>query len=320
MLDSTQSSTPHSASPPSSPNSESIQIVYLLGPRSPRDWLRQALENPKSLPAGSAAFQVVEVPSLAVCLERLRSQPFDVIMIDCEMCQERVTELFSTFRATAGDHISILVLDEDPARRQAADCLDAGATAYISLRSTTSRELVHHLRQAVHHGQRDEEISRLRAWHRRQQQQDEQETKELLGEQLRWVQTEMLEDSHLSQATTPCTSTPCTSTLASLERRGLELLQSFALLDAEHLVADIDHFARSLAEYYTHPTPIISLMTQLMESLLPRKGARSARHIYARSHLLLLRLLTAWAHHVARLAKAQPSSSTAIPMASRKAA
>lgn len=315
MLDSTQSSTPHSASPPSSPNSESIQIVYLLGPRSPRDWLRQALENPKCLSAESATFQVVEAPSLAVCLERLRSQPFDVIMIDCEMCQERVTELFSTFRATAGDHISILVLDEDPARRQAADCLDAGATAYISLRSTTSRELVHHLRQAVHHGQRDEEISRLRAWHRRQKQQDEQETKELLGEQLRWVQTEMLEDAHLPQATMPCPST-----LASLERRGLELLQSFALLDAEHLVTDIDHFARSLAEYYTHPTPVISLMTHLMESLLPRKGARSARHIYARSHLLLLRLLTAWAHHVARLAKPQPSSSTAIPMASRKAA
>lgn len=315
MLDSTPSSPLHSASPPSSPNADSIHIIYLLGPRSPRDWLRQALENPKSPPAGSAAFQVVEVPSLAVCLERLRSQPFDVILIDCEMCQERVTELFSTFRATAGDHISILVLDEDPARRQAADCLDAGATAYISLRSTTSRELVHHLRQAVHHGQRDEEISRLRAWHRRQQQQDEQETSELLAEQLRWVQTEMLEDSHLPQATMPCPST-----LASLERRGLELLQSFALLDAEHLVTDIDHVARSLAEYYTHPTPIISLMTHLIESLLPRRGARSARHIYARSHLLLLRLLTAWAHHVARLAKAPSTSSTAIPMASRKAA
>lgn len=303
---STLTSTAASASTP-----ESIRIVYLLGPKSPRDWLKQALENPKNVPANGPTFQVTEVPSVSVCLERLRSQPLDVVLIDCEMCQERVTDLFSTFRAAASDHLAIFVLDEDPARRQAADCLEAGASVYLTLRSTTPRELVHHLRQAVGSAQRDEELSRLRAWQRRQQQQDEQETGELFREQWRWIHQETLEDAHLSQP-----APPCPATLASLERRGLELMQSFMLLDAEHLVPDIDLFARSLADYYAHPTPIIALMTKWIETLLPRKGPRSARHIFARSHLLLLRLLTAWSHHVAR--RSPPATSPLS--ASRKVA
>lgn len=81
--------------------------------------------------ARDGGFEIVHVPLLSEAVEKLRSTPIDVVVLDLRLPDCAGPEGVRAVRATAGE-IPIVVLTGTDDERVAMECLDAGAQDYLA--------------------------------------------------------------------------------------------------------------------------------------------------------------------------------------------
>ena len=103
--------------------------------------------------------------------------------VDRDASDRPAAELMLAIQASTHEHQAVLVLADGDDRLEATDYLLAGATGYLSLRQTTTQELVWQLHAAAQRACLHVENFRLRAWQQRYREQEQREVLSLLEEQ-----------------------------------------------------------------------------------------------------------------------------------------
>lgn len=155
-----------------------LRVLHIRSSAGPPDWLAAALAGEPS-----CRVQIAEAVDLAAGLERLRSAPFDAVLVDRCAAGVEPDRLIETIRAGSHPRQPVLVLDEEPDSEQATRCLEAGADAYLAIRWTTARELLWHLARAAERCRLLDENQRLRQRDQRQRDREREDTCQLLSEQ-----------------------------------------------------------------------------------------------------------------------------------------
>jgi DNA-binding NarL/FixJ family response regulator len=273
-----------------------LHLLYVRGPRSPADWLSRALDD-----CAPYRVRVVETPSLMLALEQLRTEVFDVVLLDCDTTARAPADVLQAIRCSANEHQAVLILGDDDDRRSAAAYLDEGASGYLSLRLTTPHELLWQVTLAAERGRLLAENQQLRAWQRRQEAHEQQETLKLLDEQQAIFRygAPRCDYRGLSDSATE------SGRSARLAGRYRELLQAYVVMGRGQLTAEVERFAAELPRDGLPLSQLLDGFTEALRGLVRDRGGRSARHVYDRGNLLLLELLLKWADRAG-----QPLTST----------
>jgi DNA-binding NarL/FixJ family response regulator len=270
-----------------------LRVLYILGPLSPREWLERALDD-----GAAGAVQVTVTPSLNVGLEQLREQAYDVVVIDRDASDRPAADLLSAIQAGTDEHQAVLILADGEDRGEATNYLLAGASGYLGLRHTTTRELVWQLHAAAEQSQLQRDHRRMQTWQSRADQLQQQEVLGLLQEQItRFTWAARREDPRY-----PGTRTS-RETPHDWPQTCRELLQAYLVMGQGHLADEVGRLADRLHDKSESLPSLLLAFAQAMHDLVQDRGTRSARHVVHRGNLLLFDLVLAWAdRHSARTA------------------
>jgi hypothetical protein len=263
-----------------------LNVLYIAGPLSPRDWL------PKALSDGAAgAIDVTVTPSLLVGLEHLREQAFDVVVVDRDASDRSAADLMLAIHASTHEHQSVLVLSDHHDRTEAADYLLAGAAGYLLLHLTTIQELIWQLHSAAQLARLQVENQRLRSWQERYREHEQTEVLGLLDEQsqLFAIAAGLREHS--------ASSGPLDAKTESirLQQAFRELLQAYVVMGRGQLTGEVQDVVNRLHAESHSLAATLHAFTKALRSLVQDRGARTSRHVLNRGNLLLLDLLLKWA-------------------------
>lgn len=258
-----------------------LSLLYLSGVESPPDWLSRALRNSVDI-----EFRVCEVLSLAAMLEQFREAPYDVALVDEVATDRSPRELMDAVRSGAHHHQAVVVLTDSSDRRRAVDFLAAGAAAYLSARQTTPAELVWQLSRAAEQHRLASEAERLRGWCEGREAQECQAIHKLLEDETALVAA-LVHDG-------PASAVVDAAITQRLGQACGDLLQAYLLLGRDEMQSDVRHFAIRLRQTQLPLAHLLSDYLQAVQALVAQRGARSARHVLDRGHLLLLEILLSW--------------------------
>jgi hypothetical protein len=213
---------------------------------------------------------VTEAAGLTAGLARLRSEAFDVVLIDDDVSSSAPRDLLQVIQAASHECQPVMVLADPPQPSAACAYADAGAAGYLSLRQHTAGELICQLARAADAGRWRAEHQSLLRWRDRQQELEERESSEWLEDLSRLVDTwraTPVENADLGRGG---------------QRRGADLR-------ANHGVPRAPPFAASAGE------SLADALRDLMQAyVLMGRGALAAEiKIQGRAHLLLLEILGA---------------------------
>lgn len=252
-------------------------------------WLAEAL-------AVDSAAQIVLVESrtAADAVQRVRDEAFDAVLIAHGSAIDAF-DLLDALRAAGSDEPA-LVLGDEPNPELVALALEAGAEAYVSLRSTTTRALIWTLARAIERGELVRENRRLRQADRQRLEAEHQETQRLIDEQRVLIhELETLDAGLLAEAALESAPRVETEPLPRLPDALVDhyhqLLRTHVIMGSGNLSGDIRTLAQLLADAGLGARNAMQLHLQVVETLLRGLGNRSTRHIMARADLLALELV-----------------------------
>jgi CheY-like chemotaxis protein len=230
--------------------------------------------------------EITETPSFTAGLERLREQDYDVVLLDQDTSRRPAAELIAAIQAGTRPDQAVVVLADGDDRLLAADFLLAGANAYLSLRSTTTRELVCQLQRAARLSQLQAENRRLHSWQQRSGERDQEEVLDCLQEEERLI-AQFATSSGITEFERPPTG----------RQNCGELLQAYVVMGRGGLD---DEVRRLVVGWRAQDRPLAALLADFNaahHALVQDRGGRSARHVLHRGNLLLLELLLSWTEH-----------------------
>ena len=255
--------------------------IYVLGPHSPRGWLDEALAQ-----SHHCSYDITETPALSVALDMLREQPFDVVLLDADANDRSLPEVIKTVRGQTHEFQPVLILADGDDRREAGACLEAGAKAFISIKSATNRELAWHVETAAINGHDQRELVRLRSIQQRHAEQQQSELIRLLDEQISIFTTAANLRRHQDD-----NGSEAEARLPLLIDQCRELLKAYVVMGRGHLADEIHRFANELYDHKIGIAMLLQGFSSAIQELIHDRGTRSARHVYDRGNLLLLDLL-----------------------------
>jgi DNA-binding NarL/FixJ family response regulator len=260
-----------------------LDVLYLLGPASPRGWFARALSNQPT------PIEVRDCPSLAVGLEQLRAAPYDVVVLDRDVSDRPPAETMLAIQTSTHELQAVVVLSDDHQRHDAAEFLSGGAAAYLPLRTTTPAELAWQLQAAAERTVLRRENQQLRAWQQRHAEREHEAILELLKEQAAVFQAAARGDT-----STHHTALGPPQLADRLREQCRELLQAYIIMGRGHLAGEVRRFTDRL---HTEQIPLTEILETLNEAITRQaadRGSRSFRHIFNRGNLLILDVIVQW--------------------------
>jgi hypothetical protein len=264
---------------------EPLQVLYILGPLSPRDWFERALDD-----GAAGDIQVTVTPSLSLGLEQLRERSYEVVVVDRDASDLAATDLLAAIHAGTHEHQAVLILAEGESRVDATDYLLSGANGYLCLRQTTTRELVWQLHAAAEQSRTQRQYQRLQARQSHADQIQKQEVLSLLEQQIsRFTWATRRED-------TPRLAADRLTTSPSDGRQsGRELLQAYLVMGQGQMADEVQRLAARIQSRGESLPAALLALAEAMHELVQDRGTRSARHVIDRGNLLMFDLVIAWA-------------------------
>jgi DNA-binding response OmpR family regulator len=225
---------------------------------------------------------------------RLRERVYDVVLV----CHDDDTGLdapsvLDAIHTASSDTQPILVLGMATDQEIAAQCFEAGADAYLCLRTTTTRALLWQIARARERHQLLLDNQRLQIAHRQRQDWERDEAERLVDQQKNLIDGP-IDASRLPEA---------------LVAEYYELLRAYVVMGSGNLGATLDHWIERVALTGCPSTTLLSLHVRAVEQMLQGLGSRSARHVLNRADLLMIETLAGVAeYHRRALEEAAPPS------------
>ncbi|MDG2382690.1 MAG: hypothetical protein P8N76_13555 [Pirellulaceae bacterium] len=260
-----------------------LQVLYVPGPQSPRNWLNEALATEQICDV-----ILTETPSLTLALEKLREETFDAVLLDTDADSRDCQSLIDAIRAGSHDHQAVILLGEETDSTVATHCYESGADGFVAVQTSIPRELIWQIARAAEHG-------RLRAenWHLRQRQQRQ---KTIESDEILKLTTELESIIRLAAPLTesaPLTEPNDASTADDqwLEDELRELIQAYVIMGSGNLSQEMARFLDQIHQSRLTRHSVITKYPTVLRSVLEDLGSRSSRHVYNRGNLLLLDLM-----------------------------
>lgn len=260
-----------------------LKVLFIRGPRRTGGWLAEAFA------ADSASeITLVERQGMAAGLAELRDDAYDAVLISQEAGNLESLDVLDTIRAGSRDHQPIVVLGEEDEAEMAALCFEAGADAYVCLRTATTRSLIYQVARAVERHDLLRENRQLKQARRAQQEQERNEAQRLLAEQRSLkdgLPAAGLRPGDRAEGAEP----PLPEPLVTHYR---ELLRTYVMMGAGQLSAEMQPLCLRLVSRRIAPRQVLQLHLAVVEELIGGLGSRSTRHVLNRADLLLLQVLS----------------------------
>lgn len=227
-----------------------------------------------------------EAIGLATGLARLRERVYDVVLVVHDPVELDAPAVLDAIHTASSDTQPIIVLGMAGDQEVAALCYEAGADAYLCLRTTATRTLLWQIARARERRQLLRENERLRIAQRQRDAWEEDEAVRLLEQQRLLASTHAAELSSLPAVRGVSEAIPWTM-------RGdyIELLRAYVVMGSGHLGATLEDWAERLSAYQPAAGALLSMHLRAVELVLEGLGGRGGRHVQNRADLLLVELL-----------------------------
>jgi CheY-like chemotaxis protein len=256
-----------------------LKVLFIRGRRRTGGWLAEALATDSATES-----VLVEREGLPAGLAELRDEAYDAILISQEADNLNALELLDAIRAGSHADQPIVVLGEEEESDMAALCYEAGADAYVCLRTATTRGLIWQLARAVERHELLADNRRLIQARRAQLEREHNEARRLLEQQLA-----MLGDLPAARSVEP--GVPPAHLPPPLVDHYRELLRTYVMMGSGHLSREMQQFSQRLSSARVLPRDVLTLHVAVAEELIAGLGSRSARHVLNRANLLILEVL-----------------------------
>ena len=266
-----------------------MRVLFITTAKRPGSWLAEAFAADSE-----SEVELEEVVGSAAGLERLRNDPFDVVLLCHEPGRLDALDLIEGYRAGITDE-PIIVLGTQSEQEMAAACYEVGADGYICVNTTTTRNLAWVITRAVQRHALIRENRRLTQMERRRLQQEHDEASRLLSQQraliegLRAIQDEKpslrLESDFLANAHYP------PNLPSELVNHYRELLRTYVIMGAGNLGHELACLGELLTRAGVTAKETMQLHLYVLQEMIRGLGTLSSRHVMNRADLLVLEIM-----------------------------
>ena len=268
-----------------------MKVLFIRGRRRTGGWLAEALA------ADSASdISLLETEGVAAGLTELRNERYDAVLISQETHDLDALDLLDAIRAGSREQQPIVVLGEEDEHDMAALCYEAGADAYVCVRTATTRGLIWQVARAVERHQLLTENRRLEQARQSQLQRDHEEAERLIEQQRAMLTTLPASSDAVSQAYVD-------GLPDQLVTHYRELLRTYVMMGAGNLSREMQQLAERLTAVRMPPRQVMGLHVSVVEEMVAGLGSRSARHVLNRADILILEVLANLAESYRELTK-----------------
>ena len=268
-------------------------VLFITGPQRMGGWLAETL-------AADSATQVLleEAPGVWRGMARLRDDAYEAVLISHEPPELDALDLVDAVRTASTPQQPIIVLGSQGEAEMTAICFEAGADAYVCVRTATVRTLIWQLSRAAERQKLIAENRRLSQVHRHRLQLEHDEANRLLAQQRTLVAS--LEKLHQHVLDDPAAPLPCDGpappdTAAELPPdltvHYRELLRAYIIMGSGRLVDEMNRLAELLVCARVSAQQTMHLHLRVLEEMVQNLGFRSARHVMNRADLLVLEVM-----------------------------
>ena len=275
-----------------------MRILFITGPRLTGMWLADALSADRA-----TEVELTETRGITAGMERLRDELFDAVLISHEPDAIDALDVIEGLRA-GGDSQAIIVLGVQSDQEMEAATYEVGADAYVSVHTATTRALLWKISRALERHRLIAENRRLLNVHQHRLHLEHDEAARLLSQQ-RSLIAGLEAFSHVEpgggDADSP--SLPSADALSLpkvLVDHYRELLRTYVVMGSGSLTEEVEQLAELMASagMSAHQTMLLHL--QVLEEMVSRLGARSARHVLNRADLMVVEALVHLAENYRR--------------------
>jgi DNA-binding response OmpR family regulator len=266
-----------------------IRLLFVSESYRNGSWLASALA------ADGASVQLDEAQDRSDGLERLRQTAYDAVLISHEPPQLDALEWLESMQA-GGLETPAVILGTAREADLAPLCYEAGAEAYISLHSATTRVLIWTVARARQRHRLWLENRRWRQADAQRQEIEQQEFVKLLQERQARTESGAIPAAKTGSIDTqPATQNPNRAAIHPLST-GLgqaygNLLRACAMSDVARHSADLLAFAEQCSQARVAPVDLLHLHQQQLGELVQHLGTRGTRHVLQRGDQLISMLL-----------------------------
>lgn len=254
-----------------------IRVLFVSGAARRAGWLAEAFASDSA-----SEVSIEEVRSMAAGLSLLRDESFDVVLVSHENDLDAF-ELLDGLRGSGVATQAVIVFGEQPAEEMSALCYEAGADAYLCLRTTDTRTLLWTIARAMERHKALLEMRRLEQAQEHRLQLDRDEASNLLHQQHTMLhECEQSADSESSQTW---------DSTGALRSRYKALLQAYVIMGSGGLSTDAASLACRLVCERHHASQVMRLHLDVVEEMIAGLGNRSSRHVLNRANLLLVEMM-----------------------------
>jgi DNA-binding response OmpR family regulator len=267
-----------------------IRLLFVSESYRNGSWLASALAAD-----GACSVQLDEAQDRSDGLERLRQTAYDAVLISHEPPQLDALEWLESMQA-GGLETPAVILGTAREADLAPLCYEAGAEAYISLHSATTRVLIWTVARARQRHRLWLENRRWRQADAQRQEIEQQEFVKLLQERQARTESGAIPAAKTGSIDTqPATQNPNRAAIHPLST-GLgqaygNLLRACAMSDVARHSADLLAFAEQCSQARVAPVDLLHLHQQQLGELVQHLGTRGTRHVLQRGDQLISMLL-----------------------------
>jgi response regulator RpfG family c-di-GMP phosphodiesterase len=239
-----------------------------------------------------------EAVGLTAGLACLRERAYDIVLVAHDSVELDAPAVLDAIHTASSDTQPIIVLGMAADQEVAALCYEAGADAYLCLRTTATRTLLWQIARARERRQLLRENEQLRIAQRQREAWEEDEAVRLLEQQ------RLLASTHAAELSSGAATQAFGEAIPwALRGDYIELLRAYVVMGSGHLGPTLEDWAERLAAYQPAAGTLLSMHLRAVTIVLEGLGGRGGRHIQNRADLLLVELLMRIADRFRKLAE-----------------
>lgn len=262
-----------------------VDALLITGSSRLGQSLAQAIANDSA-----TEVRLREAVGLPAGLARLRERVYDIVLVAHDSVELDAPAVLDAIHTASSDTQPIIVLGMAADQEIAALCYEAGADAYLCLRTTATRTLLWQIARARERRLLLRENEQLRIARRQRDAWEEDEAVRLFEQQRLLASKHGMESPGAASVASEGEAIPSAIPWA-IRRDYVELLRAYVVMGSGHLGPTLEDWTQQLAAHRPTTGAILAMHLRALQLVLDGLQGRGGRHVHNRADLLLVELL-----------------------------
>jgi DNA-binding NarL/FixJ family response regulator len=262
-----------------------VDALLITGSSRLGQSLAQAIANDSA-----TEVRLREAVGLPAGLARLRERVYDIVLVAHDSVELDAPAVLDAIHTASSDTQPIIVLGMAADQEIAALCYEAGADAYLCLRTTATRTLLWQIARARERRLLLRENEQLRIARRQRDAWEEDEAVRLFEQQRLLASKHGMESPSAASVASEGEAIPSAIPWA-IRRDYVELLRAYVVMGSGHLGPTLEDWTQQLAAHRPTAGAILAMHLRALQLVLDGLQGRGGRHVHNRADLLLVELL-----------------------------